>query len=150
MKTACLSFLIDVSRLVGRLMNGRLPTGVDRIALAYVRQYGRRSRAFVRYGRFHCVLAERFSQALFHLLLHPPSDFTSRAWRLIVQGTVVGIRPRDLSGSVFFNIGHSGLEYHRYPDLLRRMDVRSDSHKPSGILPPRRAGKTPDQDADGA
>jgi glycosyltransferase involved in cell wall biosynthesis len=124
MKTARPSILIDVSRLVGRLMRGRLPTGVDRVALAYVRQYGSHSRAFVRDGRFHVVLPERFSQALFHLLLHPPSDFKSHAWRLIAQGAAVGIRSRDLGGSIFFNIGHSGLEYHRYPDMLRRMDVR--------------------------
>jgi len=124
MKATRPSFLIDVSRLVGRLMRERLPTGIDRVALAYVRQYGCQSRAFVRDSRFHVVLPERFSQALFHLLLQPPPDFKSRVWRLIAQGAAVGIRPRDLSGTVFFNIAHSGLEYHRYPDMLRRMDVR--------------------------
>ncbi|SKA02988.1 Glycosyltransferase involved in cell wall bisynthesis [Trichlorobacter thiogenes] len=117
-------FLIDVSRLVGRLMKGRLPTGVDRVALAYVSQYGERSRAFVRDGRFHVVLTEKLSQTLFHLLLTPPVDFKAHAWRLIAQGAAAGIRQRDLSGSVFLNIGHSGLEYHRYPDLLRKMKVR--------------------------
>jgi glycosyltransferase involved in cell wall biosynthesis len=117
------SFLIDVSRLVGRLMNGRLPTGVDRVALAYVQKYGHRSQAFIRDGRFHVVLPHKQSQTLFHLLLHPPSDFKPRAWRLIALGAAAGIRSRDLAGSIFFNIGHSGLEYHRYPDLLRRMKV---------------------------
>lgn len=117
-------FLIDVSRLVGRLMQGRLPTGVDRVALAYVRQYTDRSRAFVRDGRFHVVLTEKLSQTLFHLLLVPPPDFKAHAWRLIAQGAAAGIRQRDLSGSVFLNIGHSGLEYHRYPDLLKKMKVK--------------------------
>lgn len=117
-------FLIDVSRLVGRLMQGRLPTGVDRVALAYVQQYGDRSRAFVRDGRFHVVLTEKLSQTLFHLLLVPPPDFKAHAWRLIAQGAAAGIRQRDLSGSVFLNIGHSGLEYHRYPDLLKKMKVK--------------------------
>src|ERR1700694_3569104 len=111
-------YLIDVSRLVGRLMKGRLPTGVDRVALAYVRQYGLQSRAFVRDGRFNIVLPEKFSQTLFPLLLHPPSDFKYHAWRLSALGGADSFRSRDLSGSIFFNIGHSGLEYHRYPDLL--------------------------------
>jgi glycosyltransferase involved in cell wall biosynthesis len=124
MNAAHSPFLIDVSRLVGRQMKGRLPTGVDRVALAYVRHYGLRSRAFIRDGRFSVVLPEKFSQTLFHLLLHPPSDFKSHAWRLIAQGAAAGILSRDLSGSIYFNIGHSGLEYHRYPDLLRRMQVR--------------------------
>ncbi len=119
-----LPFLIDVSRLVGRLMKGRLPTGVDRVALAYVRQYAERSRAFIRDGRFHVVLTEKLSQTLFHLLLVPQPDFKAHAWRLIAQGAAAGIRQRDLSGSVFLNIGHSGLEYHRYPDLLIKMKVK--------------------------
>src|SRR5690242_20049928 len=114
-------FLIDVSRLVGRLMKGRLPTGVDRVALAYVQRYGPRSLAFVRDGRFNVVLPERLSQSLFHLLLNPPIDFKLHAWRLIALGAVAGIRLREQRGAIFFNIGHSGLEYHRYPDLLRRM-----------------------------
>lgn len=105
-------------------MKGRLPTGVDRVALAYVRQYSDRSRAFVRDGRFHVVLNEKFSHSLFHLLLAPPDDFKSQAWRLITRGAATGIRQSDLSGSVFLNIGHSGLEYHRYPGVLKKMQVR--------------------------
>ena len=94
------------------------------MALAYVKQYGDHSRAFVRDGRFHVVLTEKLSQTLFHLLLTPPVDFKAHAWRLIAQGAAAGIRSRDLSGSVFLNIGHSGLEYHRYPDLLKKMKVK--------------------------
>jgi glycosyltransferase involved in cell wall biosynthesis len=124
MKSLMRPFLIDVSRLVGRLMKGRLPTGVDRVALAYVQKYGPRSQAFVRDGRFNVVLSEKLSQSLFHLLLNPPLDFKLHAWRLIALGAAAGIRSRDLSGSIFLNIGHSGLEYHRYPDFLRRMKVR--------------------------
>jgi glycosyltransferase involved in cell wall biosynthesis len=122
--TAGLPFLMDVSRLTGRRMRGRLPTGVDRLALAYVRRYGPRSRAFVRDGRFHLVLPDALSQSLFRLLLSPPPDFTARAWRLIACGAAARNRRRDPGGSVFFNIGHSGLEYRRYPDLLGRMKVK--------------------------
>lgn len=105
-------------------MKGRLPTGIDRVALAYLERYGHCSRAVVRDGRFHVVLPAKLSQTLFHLLLHPPSNFKAHAWRLVALGAAAGVRSSDLGGSVFLNIAHSGLEHHRYPDLLRRLKVR--------------------------
>ena len=105
-------------------MRGRIPTGVDRVALAYLRHYGRHSLAFIRDGRFHVVLPEQLSQHLFQLLLAPPTDFAAHAWRLIARGIASKLRQRDLSGSIFLNIVHQGLEHHRYPELLRRMKVR--------------------------
>lgn len=116
--------LIDVSRLVGRLMKGRLPTGIDRVALAYVRHYGHRSLAFVRDTRHFAVLPVKQSRMLFNLLLDSPPDFSSRAWRLIAWGAVAKVRSVAHNESLFLNIGHSGLEYHRYPDILARMKVR--------------------------
>ena len=53
--------LIDVTRLLIRKMEGRLPTGVDRICQAYVRQYGDRARALLHRGRFGGVLGRRRS-----------------------------------------------------------------------------------------
>ena len=117
-------FLIDVSRLVGRLMKGRLPTGVDRVALAYVQKYGFHSQAFLCYGRFYVVLPLKQSKTLFRLLLHPPFNFKRRAWQLLAFGSAAKVISRELSGAVFFNVGHSGLERRSYSALLRRMQVR--------------------------
>lgn len=105
-------------------MNGRLPTGVDRVTLAYVQRYGDRSRAFVRDGHFSVVLPPKTSQSLFRILLTPPVDFKAHAWRLIAVGAAVGWCSKGVAGSLFLNIGHSGLEYHRYPEILRRLKVR--------------------------
>jgi glycosyltransferase involved in cell wall biosynthesis len=124
MKDGTPPFLIDVSRLLRRLQRGRLPTGIDRVALAYVSRYGHCSRAFIRYGRFHAVLPENNSRLLFQQLLNPPSDFTLQALKFVVSGVTAGVRRRDLAGSILFNVGHSGLEDRHYSDLLRRMDVR--------------------------
>ncbi len=48
--------MIDVTRLLGRLLKGRLPTGVDRVGIEYLRHYGHRSRLAVRFGKFFLML----------------------------------------------------------------------------------------------
>ena len=124
MKDSIPPFLIDVSRLLRRLRRGRLPTGVDRVALAYVSRYGHRSRAFIRFGRFHAVLTTERSRHLFQQLLITPPDFTlSMPWYL-ASVIASSIRPCDTGGSILFNVGHSGLEDRFYSVLLRRMNVR--------------------------
>jgi glycosyltransferase involved in cell wall biosynthesis len=124
MSECTVPFLIDISRLLRRLRKGKLPTGIDRVALAYVEQYGPRSRAFVRFGCFHAVLSRRHSQTLFRQLLHNPPDFRCQVLRSVISGILASIRPPGLEGAILFNVGHSGLEDRRYADLLRRMNVR--------------------------
>lgn len=116
--------LMDVSRLVKRLIKGRLPTGIDRVSLAYINRYGPSSRAFVRLGRFHAVLPEKRSQCLFRHLLNPRPDFMGQALWLLAVGAVSAAGSSGLSGRLFFNIGHSGLEDRNYEGLLRRLGVR--------------------------
>ena len=45
--------LIDVTRLAARLLEGKHPTGVDRVSLAYIDHFRSRARAVVRHwGRW--------------------------------------------------------------------------------------------------
>lgn len=124
MSESTVPFLIDISRLLRKLRKERLPTGIDRVALAYIEQYGPRSRAFVRFGRFHAILSKRHSQTLFRQLLHNPPDFRCQVLRSVIFAMLDNIRPPGLDGAILFNVGHSGLEDRRYADLLRRMNVR--------------------------
>ena len=39
--------LLDVTRLIWRRWKGRLPTGIDRVCLAYLRHFGGRAQAVV-------------------------------------------------------------------------------------------------------
>lgn len=115
---------IDVTRLLGRLMKGRLPTGVDRVSLAYVRHFGERSRAVVRLGGRSLVLSSRASSSLFEQLLEPSGGSSSQlAWRLI-KGALHGPGRNAISGRFHFNTGHSGLERASYAAHLRRLGVR--------------------------
>ena len=42
-------YLLDVSRLIWRVWDGRLATGIDRVCLEYVQHFGPRSQAVVQF-----------------------------------------------------------------------------------------------------
>lgn len=110
--------LIDVTRLADRMMKGRLPTGVDRVSLAYVAHYAARARAVIRYGSRHLILDEAASQAVFEQLLAPRAHFS---WRIILEVTKAWWRlPRRQDDALLFNTGHSGLEDPAYSARLHR------------------------------
>ena len=109
--------LIDVTRLLSRLMKGRLPTGVDRVCLAYIRQYRSRARVFVHAGRFGGVFSLEASQKLFDLLLHPGEDFLRAAARIMASSPPLPWLGRARGhGRFLLNIGHSGLDSSFYAD----------------------------------
>ncbi|MET3139237.1 glycosyltransferase involved in cell wall biosynthesis [Undibacterium sp. GrIS 1.2] len=114
--------LIDVTRLVSRLMDGRLPTGVDRVGLAYVQYYGRISRAVIRWAGRSWVLPEEQSKQLFAWLIKHESS--KGAAKIIATGIARGWYRQRTAGQILFNTGHSGLENIRYPTMLKQMGVR--------------------------
>jgi len=113
--------LIDVTRLVGRFWKKRLPTGVDRVSLAYVERYGARARAVVRLAGRGFVLPKRESMQLFQWLLSPSGRMPVA--KFIAKGVFTGWRDQQVAGRFLFNTGHSGLERDDYPGMLKRMGV---------------------------
>ena len=63
--------LLDVTRLIWRRWAGRLPTGIDRVCLAYLREYRSRSQAVVQARGFRRILTESASDKLFDMLSVP-------------------------------------------------------------------------------
>lgn len=114
--------LIDVTRLLGRFMKGRLPTGVDRVGLAYVQHYGSRARAVVRWAGRSFVLPKDESDKMFQWLLAPSGRLDVAI--IIVKGLLLGRRNQRVAGGFLFNTGHSGLELVAYPDMLRKQKVK--------------------------
>jgi len=116
--------IIDVSRLVGRSFKRRLPTGVDRVSLAYVAHYAGCARALLRVSGYARVLSHEDSSALFAHLLAPGEDFR----RYILRTAAVSLPRRNpariTSGAVLLNTGHSGLEHPGYPLLIQGLGVR--------------------------
>jgi len=116
--------VIDVTRLVARLMKGRLPTGVDRVCLTYVQRYANRARAALHRGPFNIILPAAASRQLFALLLEPPGDLARRVVLLVAKAALFAWRDRSCAGSMLLNIGHSGPEQPQYVAWLRRRGLR--------------------------
>ena len=118
--------LIDVTRLVSRRMDGKLPTGVDRVGLEYVRYYGHRARAVIRWAGCSWVLAPAQSTELFASLLELnfAPDSTKSAVPIIIRGIIAGWLKKNTEGEFLFNTGHSGLENPNYSAMLNSMGVK--------------------------
>jgi glycosyltransferase involved in cell wall biosynthesis len=114
--------LIDVTRLVHRFRSGRLPTGVDRVSLAYIRHYGLNARAVLRYRGGKFVFRHAESSTLFDWLL--ALGTTGSPLPTIYKGLVTGCLAQGVAGSFLFNTGHSGLESDGYAAMLRQQKVR--------------------------
>lgn len=102
------SLLIDVSRLVVRAGRGRLPTGVDRVCLAYLERLGHRAQAVLRWRGWCRIAPYAESQQLFALLGERRPDFLRRAAKLIAR-SVSRPAPQAMQGRLYVNAGHSGL-----------------------------------------
>lgn len=115
--------LIDVTRLVDRQMQGRLPTGIDRVSLEYVRRFGERAQALIRWRGRWVVLSRQDSARLFGELGEPAAGFSRRVIGLVARSILSSFRgvPR---GAVLLNLGHSGLEQTGYAATIRRYGLR--------------------------
>jgi glycosyltransferase involved in cell wall biosynthesis len=115
-------FLLDVTRLIWRRWRGRLPTGVDRVCLAYLEHFGERSQAVVQHERFRRILSPQASQDLFALFKAPSEAFRIRLLSGIL-GHLSGLSSKGHS-RLYLNIGHTGLNSAGFRNWLSRSDVR--------------------------
>lgn len=115
--------LLDVSRLVWRVWTGRLPTGIDRVCLAYLDRFGARSLAVVQRQEFRMVLPADLSDRLFALLRRGGAGFRSGLVRLLGQAMMRRSRAA-IAGKLYLNIGHTGLDAPGLPGWLKRRKLR--------------------------
>lgn len=114
--------LLDVTRLIWRRWKGRLPTGIDRVCLAYVRHFGPRAQAVVQREGFRRILDIKASQELFRLLDDPGRSFKTR----IVAGALRNarrLRGRG-RGRIYLNVGHTGLDSPGFRQWVVKAEVR--------------------------
>jgi len=109
--------IIDITRLVDRAMQGRLPTGVDRVSLAYVKHVRKHADALVRYSGRWIILQGKDARTLFSILLRSPSSFAALTRWIVGKGLVFNHQAIPY-GSILLNTGHSGLDD---PDYTRRI-----------------------------
>ena len=119
------AILIDISRLLFRRFAKRLPTGIDRVSIEYLRRYKGAARAVLSYGGLHVVLPMAASTRLFALL---SDESAAPLWREVLPLLVAigkgALAEGDLRGAILFNTGHMGLGDGRYAEGLRRRGVR--------------------------
>jgi glycosyltransferase involved in cell wall biosynthesis len=115
-------FLLDATRLIWRRWRGRLPTGVDRVCLAYLKHFGGRSQAVVQHERFRRILSQQASQDLFALLEAPSEGFRIGLLSGIL-GHLSGLSSKGHK-RLYLNIGHTGLNSAGFRNWLSRSDVK--------------------------
>jgi glycosyltransferase involved in cell wall biosynthesis len=116
--------LLDVSRLIGRQWQNRLPTGIDRTCLAYVARYRNVARAVVQYRGSTAQLPPAISRDLFDLLLHQPPEETRRFLKLLLRILVSRLSFSNACNALYINVGHTGLETDAHIAWLQRSGVR--------------------------
>jgi glycosyltransferase involved in cell wall biosynthesis len=114
--------LIDITRLLHRFIGKRLPTGVDRVSLAYINHYGPTARAVFRHNGGKFVFRRAESAKLFDWLL--ALGTTGSPLPTIYKGLVTGCLAQKVAGRFLFNTGHTGLESDDYVTMLRQQRVR--------------------------
>lgn len=116
---------LDVTRLLDRLAKRTLPTGVDRVGLAYIRHYASRARAVLSERGFYVVLTEAESARAFDLLLNQNATHSRDARLLMVRATLRALRRERFDRGVLLHTSHSGLEFGRYFQSLARRNIRT-------------------------
>lgn len=122
--------LLDISRLIWRAWEGKLPTGIDRTCLAYIAHYRYRARAVIQRGGWTRVIPSTLSQALFEVLLTiPPGQSRVALRRLVSRGAVPLLFGGNNGGSpladrLYLNVGHTGLDRPGHSQWIRRTGVR--------------------------
>ena len=114
-----LESLIDVTRLLDRRMQGRLPTGVDRVSLEYVRHFGERSTALVRFSGQWIELNCKDSLRIYEALLSESGNFNHLIRRAVINAFPRSVGRRFSAPRFLFNTGHSGLDKIEYTRRLQ-------------------------------
>lgn len=122
--SALRDILIDITRLIGRFMNGRAPTGIDRVGLAYIEHYRHRALAEVRWAGRGFALSRDLSERLFDQLLCPNRRHRSGTRARIARGIAAAMGRTQAPRGLLLNTGHSGLEHPGYVRVLASREVK--------------------------
>lgn len=103
-------------------LEGKTPTGVDRVSIAYLQHYRKQSRALIRHWHRWVMLNEKQSQRLFSALLNESSTPIATIKGSVALGHLY--LPQIARREVLFNTGHSGLDNANYAEQVSRYDLK--------------------------
>lgn len=116
--------MLDVTRLIWRRWVGRLPTGIDRVCLAYLERYRGDAQAVIQYRGFRRILAEASSDRLFDILNDPRRTVRRDLARFLGCERLRSAKSLPGSGRLYLNIGHTALQEDGYLAWTKAADVR--------------------------
>jgi glycosyltransferase involved in cell wall biosynthesis len=114
-----------VSRLIWRRWRGGLPTGVDRVCLAYVEHFRGRANAVVQRRGHHFILDAAQSDQLFALLCSGRDGFRARFLTLAAKALLRGSQAPGQPGLLYLNVGHTGLNEPTLPGWVEKHRLRA-------------------------
>jgi glycosyltransferase involved in cell wall biosynthesis len=116
--------LLDVTRLVTRLYDGLLPTGVDRVGIAYIERYGARAHAVLSERGFSTVLSRKDSQTAFEMIISGARKrYAIR--KLVARACIKHLRPQNTEKGILLHTSHNGMEFQRYYNAMKKRGLRS-------------------------
>ncbi|KKJ07404.1 hypothetical protein XF14_09440 [Burkholderia gladioli] len=109
---------------MSRLAKGQLPTGVDRVGLAYVEHYHERARAVLSDFGISKIVSQRDSRRMFDMLLEP---LALSSMRIRVQTARSLLLPTggSLDRTVVLHTSHNGMENIRYYRSMKLRGIKS-------------------------
>jgi len=116
--------LLDVTRLIWRRWVGRLPTGIDRVCLAYLDHYRGTAQAVIQRRGFRRILPEAASDRLFDALLNPRRSVRRDLASLLGRERLRTGKAPPGRGRLYLNVGHTALQDESYLKWTRAADVR--------------------------
>ena len=84
-------------------MQGRFPTGVDRVSLEYVNYFGPRSSGLIRYAGQWLELSKKDSEQVFEALLAPNEAFNYLIRQVVVRALLTCLY-LDAKGLRYYSI----------------------------------------------
>lgn len=118
--------LLDVTRLVALRWSGRQPTGIDRVALAYMRHFRPRAHAVVQHRRIIRTLSLPQSEELFAMLDAPQRNPRARLTRALSAPLVsVSAARKGQAGRAYLNVGHTDFDLPVHHNWVRRQGLRA-------------------------
>jgi glycosyltransferase involved in cell wall biosynthesis len=118
-------YLLDVSRLIWRVWDGRLATGIDRVCLEYVQHFGPRSQAVVQFRGRIFVLSPADSDHLFGLLAGGSGGVRRRLLAFAPIAWARARRSPPERGMIYLNVGHTGLHDPALPRWIDRHGIKA-------------------------
>jgi glycosyltransferase involved in cell wall biosynthesis len=117
--------LLDVTRLISRSWTGRIQTGIDRVASAYLDYFGLRSLAVVQHRGVFRILNAQDSQRLFELLRGPDASFRRRLMAFAPIALRRAATSFDGDGAVYLNVSHTDFDLPQHVDWVGRCGLRA-------------------------